>query len=195
MKKYTILLLITFISISCKAQNTYPLSNYDSRNLKNNNYIKDTQGVLNPFVGTWEWSNGTTSFRVVLTKEEHWNGGNTDNYYTDKILGGYRYIENGNLIVDKLIYTTNFTTDTSTWSAFSSILGGVSYPDTNILNISVSDVIKGKDCRATMILQPNTNGNLQAIWSLFDQETSNYYGAIKQQGFSIPTDVILTKLP
>jgi len=195
MKKYTLLVLIAFLSISCKAQTVYSLSNYDSRNLKNGNYIKDTEGVLNPFVGTWEWTNnGNTSFRVIITKVEHWNGGNARDYYVDKVLGGYRYIENGTLVVDKLTYATNFTSDPATWNAFSLILGGVSYPETNKLNISVYDEIKGKDCHATITLQMNSNGIVQGHWKLQDKETSNYHGSVKQQGFSIPTDVILTKI-
>ena len=179
-----------------QAQTTYPLSNYDVFNLKNNNYLKDTEGVLNPFVGTWEWTNGSnTAFRVVLTKEEHWDGGNVSDYYVDKILGGYRYIENGALIVDRLTYTTDFTSDTSTWAAFSSILGSVSYPETTKLKISIYDKLKSKSCLATMVMEVSQNGGLQAHWILFDHETGNFSGATKQQGFSIPTDVILTKLP
>jgi len=191
MKKLIILPLL--LLISCKAQTTYPLSNYDSSNLKNNNYIQDSEGVLNPFVGTWEWTDGLSNFRIVLTKENHWKAPN-DNFYEDKIFGGYRYIENGNLIIDKLSYTTSFTSNPSTWSSFSSILGGVSYPETNKLIISIYDAVKGKDCHATITLQMNSNGIVQGHWKLQDKETSNYHGSVKQQGFSIPTDVILTKI-
>lgn len=194
--KKTILSLVILLSISIKAQTTYPLSNYDTKNLKNNNYIKDTEGVLNPFVGTWEWTNGSnTTFRVVLTKKEHWNASGFNKFYSDEILGGYRYIENGTLIVDRLTYTTDFTSDTSTWAAFSSILGSVSYPETTKLKISIYDKLKSKSCLATMVMEVSQNGGLQAHWVLFDHETGNFSGATKQQGFSIPTDVILTKLP
>jgi len=56
MKKILILVLAV-VSYSCKAQsiidmrteNTYPFE-------KNNNYIKDINGDLNKFVGTWKWT-------------------------------------------------------------------------------------------------------------------------------------------
>ena len=196
MKNILKIILFVLTIASCKAQTTYPLSNYDTKNLKNNNYIKDTEGVLNPFVGTWEWTNGSnTTFRVVLTKKEHWNASGFNKFYSDEILGGYRYIENGTLIVDRLTYTTDFTSDTSTWAAFSSILGSVSYPETTKLKISIYDKLKSKSCLATMVMEVSQNGGLQAHWILFDHETGNFSGATKQQGFSIPTDVILTKLP
>ena len=196
MKNILKIILFVLTIASCKAQTTYPLSNYDVFNLKNNNYLKDTEGVLNPFVGTWEWTNGSnTTFRVVLTKKEHWNASGFNKFYSDEILGGYRYIENGTLIVDRLTYTTDFTSDTSTWAAFSSILGSVSYPETTKLKISIYDKLKSKSCLATMVMEVSQNGGLQAHWILFDHETGNFSGATKQQGFSIPTDVILTKLP
>lgn len=192
--KQILILIAILLSISCKSQTTYPLSNYDPRNLKNNNYIKDTEGILNQFVGTWQWIQGNNTFQIILSKEEHWNGGNNDDYFTDVIVGGYKYIENGNLVIDKLAYTTSFTSDISTWSDFTPILGGVTYPQTNQLNLSVYDKIKGKSARTKITLQAGTNGSTQAHWRLFDAETSNYHGSTKQQGFSIPTNIILTKI-
>lgn len=59
MKKYIILSVLIITSISCKAQTTYSLSNYDTSVLKNNNYIKDFDGILDKFVGIWKWTDST----------------------------------------------------------------------------------------------------------------------------------------
>lgn len=54
-------------------------------------YYKDTHNYLNPFEGTWRYTNGTTSIKIVLVKKKTHNSG----YDEDKIVGEYQYIENG----------------------------------------------------------------------------------------------------
>lgn len=187
----SILLLLAFAS--CKAQNTYPLSNFQPKHLKNNNYIKDTENVYDSFEGTWQWTNGTSTFTVKLQKVEHWKAPN-DNYYSDLILGGYRYIENGNLIIDKLTFTTEFPNET-TASSFAKIQGGISYPVINKLIIIIRDVIKNKSCMAELTLQTGPDGEQQLQWYLHDfQSYRDPSLGPKPLDFSIPTNVVLTKL-
>ena len=55
-------------------------------------YYKDANNLLNPFEGTYIYTNGTTSFKIVLVKKvQQFNG----RYYEDLIIGEYQYIENG----------------------------------------------------------------------------------------------------
>lgn len=55
-------------------------------------YMKDINNLLNPFEGTYVYTNGTTSFKIVLVKKvQQYNG----RYYEDLIIGEYQYIENG----------------------------------------------------------------------------------------------------
>ncbi|AWM15015.1 hypothetical protein DI487_14905 [Flavobacterium sediminis] len=59
-----------------------------------NAYYKDVNNLLDPFVGTYIYSDITTntSFKVVLVKKTlQFNG----RYYEDVIIGEYQYIENG----------------------------------------------------------------------------------------------------
>jgi len=56
-------------------------------------YYKDINNVLNPFVGTYLYTNGTTSFKIILQKKE--NSSFNNYYYEDMLIGGYQYIENG----------------------------------------------------------------------------------------------------
>jgi hypothetical protein len=69
--KHYIILLFAIISFSCKAQQTVPLNSDYLPYLKNNNYIKDLNGDLNKFVGTWKWTdptNSNTYFEIIFLK-------------------------------------------------------------------------------------------------------------------------------
>jgi hypothetical protein len=69
-----------------------------------NAYYKDVNNLLNPFEGTYIYTNGNTSFKIILIKKvNQYNG----RYYEDLIIGEYQYIENG---VEKV----NTLSDTST---------------------------------------------------------------------------------
>lgn len=57
-----------------------------------NAYYKDINNFMDPFVGTWVYTSGTTSFKIVLEKKIMLNAGKI---YTDYVTGEYQYIENG----------------------------------------------------------------------------------------------------
>ncbi|WP_288979870.1 DUF6705 family protein [uncultured Flavobacterium sp.] len=194
MKNIIKIMLLVLTFTSCKAQSTYPLSSAQLKHKKNNNYIKDTEHVYDNFAGTWQWTNGTSTFTIKLQKVEYWKAPN-DNYYKDLILGGYRYEENGNVLVDKLNFTTSFTIDPATWVDFAEMIGSISYPDINELGMIVNDYIKNKSCMAELTLQIGPNGEQQLQWYLHDFETYRDPSlGPKLLDFSIPTNVVLTKL-
>lgn len=93
MKKIIYITVLLALSINCKAQLTIvPLQDRIPGETMSNHYIADVDGILNPYVGTWLYSNVTTSLKFVLRKEV-----NDDNgyYHEDVIYGEYHYIENG----------------------------------------------------------------------------------------------------
>lgn len=55
-------------------------------------YYKDVNHYLDPFVGTWIYSNGNTLLKIVLVKKVM--AYNTQ-YYEDLLIGEYQYIEDG----------------------------------------------------------------------------------------------------
>ena len=55
-------------------------------------YYKDAANELNKFEGTWLYTNGNTSFKLILQKRTMQL---IKNYYKDVLVGGYQYIENG----------------------------------------------------------------------------------------------------
>ena len=67
--------MIALLNANCKAQvinpvNIIPIQNLDNvKVITENDYIKDTNNLLNQFVGTWEYTNGATKLKIVLRKE------------------------------------------------------------------------------------------------------------------------------
>ena len=55
-------------------------------------YHKDVHNKLNPFAGTWLYTNGNTSLKIVLVKKVMVYDGE---FYEDLLIGEYRYVENG----------------------------------------------------------------------------------------------------
>lgn len=55
-------------------------------------YQQDLNNLLDPFQGTYIFSNGNTSFKIILKKmiKQHFAS-----HYEDMIIGEYQYIENG----------------------------------------------------------------------------------------------------
>lgn len=89
----TILLLSSFIS--CKAQSlnqqVIPIENINGLFI-DGIYYKDVNDLLNPYVGSWLYTNGTTSLKFVLRKVI---GNDNGRVKQDMIVGEYEYIENG----------------------------------------------------------------------------------------------------
>lgn len=57
-----------------------------------NAYYKDINNFYDTFEGTWVYTNGNTSFKIVLTKVDMQY---TGRFYLDEMIGEYQYIENG----------------------------------------------------------------------------------------------------
>ncbi|WP_054850771.1 DUF6705 family protein [Olleya sp. ITB9] len=93
MKKIILIITIGLIFYNCKAQS--PVLNMEttfSSDVPVNAYYKDANNILNNFEGTWLYTNGNNSLKIILVKStQHFNG----KYYEDLLIGGYQYIENG----------------------------------------------------------------------------------------------------
>lgn len=90
--KKTQIIIILFITFLCKAQNPIIDISESEMGLPNGYYMKDINNLLNPFEGTYLYTNGNTVFKIVLVKKiQQYNG----EYYEDLIIGEYQYITNG----------------------------------------------------------------------------------------------------
>jgi hypothetical protein len=99
--KKIVTLFSLFIMFYCKAQSTMIPLYTPTTHIGDiaDAYYKDTNNLQNQFVGTWKYTNGTTTFKIVLSKlNSHYNG----KYYEDIIVGEYEYYENGVLKISTL---------------------------------------------------------------------------------------------
>ncbi|MEW5675797.1 DUF6705 family protein [Flavobacterium enshiense] len=95
---YMIMVFIISLS-SCKAQ----IVNIDNDNYSRipGVYYKDTNNQLDRYVGTWLYTNGMTSLKIIIQKKYN-NFNPSKNFYEDILIGEYQYIENGVEIVNTL---------------------------------------------------------------------------------------------
>lgn len=100
-------LSIFFLTIGCKAQSPVINIEDDDGNSLQNAYYKDTNNLLNPFEGTYLYTNGTTSLTIILQKKTMVYDGYK---YEDLLIGEYQYIENG---VEKINTLNNLNTITT----------------------------------------------------------------------------------
>ena len=195
MKKYIILSILIITSISCKAQQTYSLTYNGNINIyQNNNHVKDFDGILDKFIGTWKWTDSTnpnTYLVVQFIKVEDWNPSGINNFYEDKILGNYKYVINGVEITNTLNYNSNDVYSNN----FPAILSNVAKSPFKDLNISMRDVLKHKTCSASFEILNLTATPLSAHWKMRNNEHFDHGGDHQPEEFSIPSDVILIKQP
>jgi hypothetical protein len=86
-------ILALAIGISnCSAQ-TYNITDIEHKAPPiNGAYYKDLDNELDPFVGTYVYTYGTTSLKIVLQKKLM---SDTGGYFEDMIVGEYQYIKDG----------------------------------------------------------------------------------------------------
>jgi hypothetical protein len=104
------LLLLTF----CKAQTPIiDLYGDEPYGKVNNAYYKDVTGFLDQYIGTWLYTNGATSLKIIFKKKEQkFFPLQPTTYYADILVGEYQYIENGDEKVNTLDQIdTNFGPD------------------------------------------------------------------------------------
>lgn len=84
--------------ITCSGSSSYAqiqLSDIEDPNYPEpNKYYKDSNNLLDSFVGTFLYSNGSTSFEIKLEKKIN-SSVNNGIYFEDLLIGAYRYVENG----------------------------------------------------------------------------------------------------
>ena len=100
------------------------LEDYSFGNRIEGAYYKDVNNYLDPFVGTWLFTDNNTSLEIVITKLEMVNAGTI---YKDGLKGEYKYIVDG---VEK-INTLNNTEVTTSGFGGSHIIRNNKKPNCN----------------------------------------------------------------
>jgi len=176
--KNLITILLIIVCFNCKAQSpVLPLDDmgaYDQTNA----YYKDLDNELDDFVGTWLYTDGDTSLKIILKKEEmHFNG----RYYEDLIVGEYQYIEDG---VEKI----NTLTDLNTVQGFEHEINGNNiYKD--CIFLPVSDCIEGETRLGVILSDPITNHQASTLLhkrTVNGQEALNVFMSFSYSGDVTP---------
>ena len=153
---------------------------------------------LDAYVGTWEYRAGADVFRIVLKKDKEYDYDGT--YLNEQIYGGHVYIRDGEVVSDCIQIVQESTTldfDIMTISANNASLSE-EYVDPNELRLAFKDRIKNKRGMGTLTLIPGAPAQLH--WKIIREPE----GAVllkpgeelreKDPTWSVPTDVILTKV-
>lgn len=90
--KNIIFLSIMLLSFSCKSQSVIIDITDSELEQPIGYYSKDINNVLDPFQGTYIYTNGNTSFKIILKKMIKQSEGV---HFEDLIIGEYQYVVNG----------------------------------------------------------------------------------------------------
>src|SRR5690606_34501054 len=123
--KNTIIIIMAICGFyTCKGQS--PVLDLHDNDLYfgdvSNAYYKDIEGFYNQFVGTWKFISGNTTLTIILQKKEmKLVQDGLEAYFTDDLIGEYRYVENG---VEKINTLSNLLTNYENPYSYS-ISGGI----------------------------------------------------------------------
>lgn len=103
MKNIILILSLCLTSLCCKAQN--PIVSFtdyfvNDADYVEDMYIKDIEGLLNPYIGTWVWQNGNDIITVEFEKFDMEYSQAVTSYYIDLLKGKVKYVENGQEVFD-----------------------------------------------------------------------------------------------
>ncbi|WP_223034720.1 DUF6705 family protein [Hanstruepera marina] len=198
MRSFIVLLLIT--SFSCASQTpVISMTNYendDDIELTDGCYVKDVENKYAPFLGIWEWVEGNNVLTIIVEKVELVNRPHS-NHFRDYLVGKYKYVENGVEIINTLdcnITSTNMW-DGATVPFYTSGY----YSDTELI-FDFIDIINEKFSNSSIeLINPLEvpGGGIiatEAHWRISNKEQKMINNLPNiSEGFSIPTDVVLTK--
>lgn len=121
-------LLLIGLILSTSAQQIEPLYRKITSQ-EPNTYYKDLYNDLDPFVGTWMYTDGNTSLTITLQKKTRASLNTVRNrlnytYYEDMLVGGYKYTVNGSTLVNTLPLLDNNYTDPTGYTLYGSGIMG-----------------------------------------------------------------------
>ena len=151
MRYRLLILLITFTSLSCKAQiPIISLFNGTKVPRIENAYYKDINNDFDAFIGTWKYTTGNEDFTIILDKKllDFYTYYGNQSFYTDYMFGEFKYIDvSGNTLVNTIPNISNTNLDISEHQIFGNdILSKYAYPkcddclpDERRLRLSLTD--------------------------------------------------------
>jgi hypothetical protein len=98
--KTKILMILSLVTYSfCNAQTVYDLTDPEPDLGTYNYYMKDINNVLDPFVGTWVYTDGGNTITMTLKKKIKVKT-SSRSVFQDFLYGEYRFEQNGVVVLD-----------------------------------------------------------------------------------------------
>ena len=182
MKKTAYLTIVLSLMLTyCKAQNPV-IPRFDPNFYLgdvNGAYYKDVDHYFDQFVGTWSYTEGTTTLKVSFVKREMMNVSNK--YYEDFLVGEFQYIENGVEKVNTLASLNNNYTGYNSYDIWSiTKMRKTSYPvceecstDEKRLGMSFTEPANDDDClQGFWTMRVVVEGGVQKLKVQFRLETN-----------------------
>ncbi len=191
MKHFLTIFLFLYIVLNGFSQTLIiPIdSDYDSDDLVPGCYIKDVRNKYAPFIGTWIWSDGSNELTITFEKlmivyDDPKIG------YADWLIGRYKYIEDGVEIINTLDH------EIEGFDVHVPLSG--SYRTDSKVSIGVWDFIHEKGGKGSFeidLFTTDPDEPMTGHLKFRNRESFIFDGSDPPPaGFSIPADVILTKV-
>ena len=166
-----------FSLASLKAQEITLKKGETIKKLKKGVHYKTPNDLLEKFEGVWEYQNKNEVFKIEIKRQKTYV--NSLDIFIDNLNGKYCYSKNYSCEINSEIY--NLTNENSDIDSLSEGL-------TNFMFYDIKYDKLGK-----VKFQILENGD--AKWTLKNREmTLNIMNSKKEIGFSVPTNIILTKI-
>lgn len=148
-------------------------------------YIKDINNYIQPYIGTWQYVNGNTEFRITLTKVEMYHITYPDyniDYYKDGLRIQYQKYENSVLIYNSII--DNLPTG--------------SIKEFRNLRMSFTDYQRNNEVfpvDLTLISTGiNQNNSLKFVLDSFERRNTYHDEHPNEPYFSVPNNIVMTRM-
>jgi hypothetical protein len=200
MKKVIIILFVLF-NYGINAQSIVDICSGESfYDLPSGSYIKDVDGQLDKFAGTWIWTNGNEEVTFKLQKVVHQYFSEYGTY-EDYMIGDYKYTKNNGslIVVNSGAPPSQFILVDHLLPEFHPMYANCPESETIIDFIFTDIIVDNESCRAIFEFLPGsttqiklTQKNREGMGIMINEGDPI---PVINQGFTIPNDIILTKQP
>lgn len=197
--KNIVLLICVIINFNVRSQEIVYMNQWNQLPDDTGKYFADLDNNYENFIGTWEYQNGNQTFQIILSKitQSPFYTGESPKFYADIILGHYKMILNKNLPNESILYNSDkkIGLTNEDWpnvirgmTLDGIILGGSVHDNSGILTNEYPTGVRGN---LIMTINSGTNPST-ATWKVILPQ--GIYGNNQPKTFTIPTDVVLTKV-
>ena len=187
--QFLILFFVFFVSNISNAQaiEERTLESFYEANRPNHVYFKDVNQLLNQYLGTWIFNDGTHYFKITFFKQENKRMTPIANtkitYFTDRIYGHYQYKLNG-------VEIYNVTNDEYAVSSMGAFFEGFEIYFNEPTQNQCGRTKNGK----VNLVYTNNNGNEQLIWNMRVIKGFTTCYPFDETPLKTPLNMVLTKL-